>query len=538
MNLKKIILLSAITFSLSINAQAQNEFYNDGANVYVQAAGLIYVQGDVINDDQGGNIGRMYNSGNIQLTGNWSNTSVSNVFQAFDLGMTTFLGTGAVQTIGGTADTYFNNLTLNKSGAAVQEVRLLRNSLSDGVLNLTNDFLNTQTFVHLVANPNPAAITRTGSLVPNVMTNAVNLGYVTSTPGSVGRLARATSNVFPGAVYMFPVGTAARYRPVSVTPTSVGNNIYTAQYVDLPTFSTGLRSATLASINPNWYHFIERQVAAGSPEDVRVYWDDIADGICSTPQITLSEWDNALWFDLSATASVGNAAPILSHTTKNGYPGAFPTPWLLTPIATPWALADLLYGPWGPPCIILPSANSPLTATAQTSDILLTWNTQTEQDNAGFEMQRSTDANNFQTIGYVVSQGDATAQQNYSLVDREVVPNQIYYYRFNQIDRNGTSVSSNVAEAMIATDNAFIVGSFYPSPSNGMTQLWVIASGEDEIAVKIYNAIGQEVFGHDYHLVSGYNELPFNLSQIADGSYYAIISHEGEQFTRKFSIER
>ena len=93
---------------------AQNEFYNDGADVYVQAAGLIFVQGDIINDDQGVNVGRMHNSGDIQLTGNWSNTSATSfVFDAAAIGTTTFLGTGAVQTIGGTQYTGFNNLTIN-----------------------------------------------------------------------------------------------------------------------------------------------------------------------------------------------------------------------------------------------------------------------------------------------------------------------------------------------------------------------------------------------------------------------------------------
>lgn len=530
---KSLFSIFAIGFLFFTQGQAQNEFYNDGANVYVQAGGLIYVQGDVINDDQGANVGRMYNSGDIQLTGNWSNTATSNVFQALDIGTTTFLGSGAVQTIGGTMDTYFNNLTLNKPGSL--EVRQLRNSLCDGVLALTNDFLNTQIFVFLVANPNPAAITRTGSLVPNVMTNATNLGYVTSTPGSAGRLARATSNLFAGATYMYPVGTAARYRPASITPTSVGNNVYAVQFVDLPTFSTGLHSATLASIFPNWYHFIERQVAAGSPENVRIFFDDVVDQVCTFPSVTLAEWDLSLWFDLSPTATVGNASPILSHTTKNAYPGAYPTPW----ISNAFVLADLVYGPtWGPPCVILPAQASPLVATAQTSDILLTWNTQTESGNAGFEMQRSTDGQSFESIGFVESQGDAQTQQNYSLVDRRVVPNQLYYYRYRQIDLNGASTYSNVAEAMISGNGAFVVGQFFPSPTNGSNALWVVAPDQTEIQVMLYNAIGQEVVNRSVILTAGYNEIPFSLDHLADGSYYAVITHAGQQFTRRFSIER
>jgi hypothetical protein len=63
-------------------AYAQNDFYNNGGSVYVQGGGLIHVNGEVVNDNEAANVGRMYNSGTIQLTGNWTNTATSNVFQA------------------------------------------------------------------------------------------------------------------------------------------------------------------------------------------------------------------------------------------------------------------------------------------------------------------------------------------------------------------------------------------------------------------------------------------------------------------------
>ncbi|MBK9452089.1 MAG: hypothetical protein IPN95_22250 [Bacteroidetes bacterium] len=246
---------------------AQNEFYNDGADVYVQAAGLIFVQGDIINDDQGVNVGRMHNSGDIQLTGNWSNTSATSfVFDAAAIGTTTFLGTGAVQTIGGTQYTGFNNLTINKSGGATQEVRQLLPSGNDGILNLTNDFLNTQVFQFGVGNPLPSAIQRTGAIIPNYM-SSMTQGYVTSTPGSAGRLARQTNGaLFPGVPYLFPVGNSTRFRPVEITPANgAAANAYLVQFVNLPTFSTNLKSPTIATVNPAWYHFLGAPTSCRQP---------------------------------------------------------------------------------------------------------------------------------------------------------------------------------------------------------------------------------------------------------------------------------
>ncbi len=527
------ILLACLSLSIFSWLSAQNEFYNDGADVYVQAAGgLIFVQGDVINDDQGGNIGRIHNSGDIQLTGNWSNTSTtSNVFDAFAVGTTTFLGTGAVQTIGGTFDTYFNNLTILKSGATTQEVRLLRNSLSDGILNLTNDFLNTQTFNYLVANPNPAAIARTGPIAPTNIMHSLTEGYVTSTPGSAGRLGRATSNLFPGATYFYPVGNATRFRPVVITPTSVGNNVYTVQFVNLPTFSTNLKVATLSTINPAWYHFIERAVAVGSPENIRIYHDFTPDNVCDINNVTMAEWNLALWDDLSVTTST-NPAPFMSWTQKSGYPGAYPTPW----ISNAFALGGLYLAPNISSCVF-PVEYVFLKARPLEKTIMLDWETASEVNNAGFEVHRSTDATNFEFVGWVAGAGNTSSITPYSFEDTDVVPNQRYFYRLRQLDFNGGEAISNTVEAVLLKGQEYIVGGFFPNPSNGNVNLWMSLSKDISFTMEVHNALGQIVHEESRDVNSGYTKMDFDFSKLSKGSYIAKVKLGTEVVTRKLVIQ-
>lgn len=513
---------------------AQNEFYNDGADVYVQAAGLIYVQGEVINDDQGANVGRIHNNGDIQLTGNWSNNSaVSNVFDPAAPGTTTFLGLGAVQTIGGTMDTYFNNLTLNKPGGT-REVRQLRNSLCDQILALNDDFLNTQVFQFMVANALPAAITRAGTILPNTYTNATTLGYVTSTPGSTGRLARATSNVFPGApgaTYLFPVGTSARFRPVEITPTSVGNNVYAVQFVDLPTFSTNLKVATLATINPAWYHFIERGVSAGSPENVRIYHDFVADNVCDINNVTMAEWNLALWDDLSPTGSQMNANPLLSWTQKANYPGVYPTPW----VSNSFALAGLFWAPGISSCVF-PVVLTDLYATPKEHSIDVNWVAQSQENNAGWFVERSLDGQAFSDIGFVNGHGTTSTPMNYNLDDQNVIPGVLYYYRLRQVDLNGGVSQSEIVTAILPGE-LINVGDIYPNPSAGVVNVPVATDKAGNLRISITNMLGQEVLGKKYDVQNGYQVITLDLSRLAKGVYQVSFTMQDAKVSKKLILE-
>jgi hypothetical protein len=533
MKLKRIIIAaSAATLLGTQPLMAQNEFYNDGADVYVQPGGLIFVQGEVINDDQGGNVGRIYNSGDIQLTGNWSNTSaVSNVFQALQTGTTTFLGTGAVQTIGGTMDTYFNNLTISKSAGTVQELRQLRNSLCDGVLNLTNDFLNTQTFNFLVANPAINAIQRVGPIAPNY-TNSMTEGYVTSTPGSTGRLARATGPV-PGVRYLFPVGNATFFRPVEVTPSASITNVYAVQFVNLPTPNTTLKAATLATINPAWYHFIERASATASPEDVRIYHDFTADNICDINNVTMSEWNLALWADLSPTTSTQNPSPTLSFTHKAGYPAGYPTPW----VSNQWALAGLFLAPNVMSCVF-PVELTTISARPLSKSILVEWEAASQVSNLGWEVERSTNGRDFQDIGWVAGAGTTSSTLQYNKEDRDVQAGVLYYYRIRQTDINGTTSRSEIVTAMLG-DTGFAIGDLYPNPSTGLITIPVSVTEKADLKISVVNMLGQEVFGTSKELAAGgqYEAIQLDLSRLAQGVYQVNLGIQGKVISKKLVIE-
>ena len=119
---------------------------NDGSLVFAQATALITVQGGIITQDNGVNIGEWDNKGLITITGDWTNNSTGNALINASTGTVQLLG--ANELIAGSAPTYFYNLTLSGTGIKTQSVdaRVL------GTLALNDRELNTQGNIMYVTN--------------------------------------------------------------------------------------------------------------------------------------------------------------------------------------------------------------------------------------------------------------------------------------------------------------------------------------------------------------------------------------------------
>ena len=94
---------------------------------------------------------------------------------------------------------------------------------------------------------------------------------------------------------------------------------------------------------------------------------------------------------------------------------------------------------------------------------LLAWTTATEQNNAGFEVERSRDGATFEIIGFVRGNGNSTSQKDYGFTDNQPFAG-INYYRLKQTDFDGKYEYSNTISLKNAsTTNGVFV---YPNPSS------------------------------------------------------------------------
>ncbi|HKP31835.1 MAG TPA: T9SS type A sorting domain-containing protein [Chitinophagaceae bacterium] len=112
-----------------------------------------------------------------------------------------------------------------------------------------------------------------------------------------------------------------------------------------------------------------------------------------------------------------------------------------------------------------PVTMSSFTAIRNKNVVSLKWETQTESNNTGFEILRSTDNNNFEKIGFVASKasgGNSSTKLNYDFSDISTSKG-ITLYRLRQVDADGKSQYTPIKSVRGEGMQSNVV--VYPNPS-------------------------------------------------------------------------
>ncbi len=112
----------------------------------------------------------------------------------------------------------------------------------------------------------------------------------------------------------------------------------------------------------------------------------------------------------------------------------------------------------------LPVTLTTFTALYGDDKVRLNWQTATEINNQGFDIERSTDGLIFSKIAYVKGNGTTNVPQNYNHNDANLISQTQYlYYRLKQVDSNGEFEYSNIVSVKIPQLNNATF-SIYPNP--------------------------------------------------------------------------
>lgn len=96
--------------------------------------------------------------------------------------------------------------------------------------------------------------------------------------------------------------------------------------------------------------------------------------------------------------------------------------------------------------------------------VALEWQTSTEINNKGFEIERSGDGEYFATIGWVKGNGNSNDMHEYSFTDSNPYLG-LSYYRFRQVDFDGQSEYSPIIR--IEGEGTSSTLAVYPNPTSG-----------------------------------------------------------------------
>jgi hypothetical protein len=180
------------------------------------------------------------------------------------------------------------------------------------------------------------------------------------------------------------------------------------------------------------------------------------------------------------------------------------------------------------------------TAEYSGQNVVLKWQTATEVNNYGFEIQRAlvetqhTASLLWNKVGFVQGNGNSNSPKSYSFVDANHPSGKIQY-RLMQIDFDGKYEYSDVEEVNVNAPAQFLLEQNYPNPFNPITTIKYsipyvetrplssagqVTSSLQNVTLKVYDILGSEVATLVNEEKSpGNYEVKFNGSNLPSGVY-------------------
>ena len=153
--------------------------------------------------------------------------------------------------------------------------------------------------------------------------------------------------------------------------------------------------------------------------------------------------------------------------------------------------------------------------------IALNWQTQSELNNKGFEIQRATDSNNWKTLAFVEGNGTSSETRNYFFIDKNPVAG-FNYYRLKQIDFDGKFDFSKIK---VINNNTFTTFQFYPTLATNFIQ--IETKPTDDFKIQIFDLMGKMILEKN-------NVHNLDVSNFQNGQYYIKILINGNWLTEEF----
>jgi hypothetical protein len=423
------------------------DFGSDDMTVPLIVGGNLVMSGSLSASDVAG--------GDIKIGGNWTRTGTF----APKARAVFFNGGSGDQTVTATSGETFDYMIVDKSSGSLV---LASNVSCNQTLTLTNG--------NMVLGSN--------SLFLATAASGGSTGSHVVTDGA-GKL---TISNFTGSK-TFPVGpTTAIYAPVTV------NNMVSARNFSI-NVGTTVTSPTDATKVVNLQWDITPSNASGNNADLTFSWPASSQasgfGYVSGMLLQVGHYNTgtSTW-DVAKTGTISGSDPY--SVTGTGFTNF-----------SPFAVGSLG---------ALPVELVDFKAVAKDNTTLLNWSTASEKNNDHFEVERSYNATNWQTITTVKGHGTTNLPQQYNYTDVQANAG-LNYYRLKQVDDNGAFTYSKIVSVLVGKGSALKT---YPNPA--ATELTILGMDESG-SIQILDGTGKLI-----KTVQGTNLL--NINDLPNGVYF------------------
>ncbi len=452
------------------------------------------------------------NTPSFVLTAN-SNLVLSETAGIYNIGSRTFNSNSNVrfissgttnQFIGGTGEITFGNIFINKVGGGVY---LINNTNIANTLNLSSGHFDLKNFT--------CNLLTTGQVVGENENSRIRAtGAAFNDGGGTGTIITTRNN---------PSGNVAGLG-LNFTPSAaLGNNTiirrgcnalqgtgsYTGNYSIFRWYRIEPGTGTYTSITVNNFY----------------YWGGVANAeLNGHPEANLQMfqrvqyWNgttNPIYWEPRTTSPIPASDYVSSSTTSN-------------PMMINYILITL-----GSTTYPLPVEFLTFLGYCKENKNIIYWQTASETNNYGFEIQKSSDAQEWENIGFVYGQGNNNSDVSYQYEDiNPYIPTS--YYRLKQIDNDGNSTFSQIIQSTCYTEN--YNEDFIPYISNGQLTLNIQGIPNNSYKFVLTNAIGQTLYSSKITL-SYKNEQVFVNIPLAKGIYYTTLISDKNITSKPFIIK-
>jgi hypothetical protein len=174
------------------------------------------------------------------------------------------------------------------------------------------------------------------------------------------------------------------------------------------------------------------------------------------------------------------------------------------------------------------------------SDVRLTWQTASETNNSGFNVQRQagSGAASWTTVDFIEGAGTTSEPQTYQFTDQGVpYEAETVRYRLRQIDLDGTTDLSKVVEVDLSTPDQLALRAPFPNPSQGQATVRYELPQATDVQVAVYDLLGRQVATPvDGRKTAGRAQFQLRTQDLPSGMYFLRLQATEQTRTQRLTV--
>jgi len=170
--------------------------------------------------------------------------------------------------------------------------------------------------------------------------------------------------------------------------------------------------------------------------------------------------------------------------------------------------------------------------------VRLTWQTASETNNSGFDVQRQAEGSSWKTVGSVGGAGITSDVRSYRYADTDLPydADQLKY-RLRQRDVDGTTALSKQV-TIDRTVDRLRLQEVFPNPASNSATIRFAIPDRRTVTLQLYDELGRKVRTISSGKMDGRQKVQLDVSGLSSGSYFLRLDDGTTSKTQRLTIIR